>query len=437
MLRLLAMCFMLAVAAAAVALGGVDSPEIASNASTQPATPLPSIPSADELLKQLSTPDWKQRQETIHRIVAFGTAVDPLLRDLLSRDLDREARKNIEFITDRIREDRVLGPSMITLHVRNAAPSDVFASISKQCAGTIPTWPDKLWEQGTWAKLTLDYNARPFWEVMQELSRRMELDCVSVEPQEIRVARDSGHAAGATCIAGAFLLTADALTFRNGMNVELSVYGEPKLSVIRAVSFQLDHAEDDHGNPLLPQTSRRALSRRFRTGSRQLPMPFERPPEEVSKIASFRGTMTVAIQTSATTWEVPDPLSMQPCTKLVDSIPVTIESLTPSSDGESYEFQASLPAGWSSKGIQDEMAELVRKRLKFLDADGHPLAVGSADARGLGDVTRITAEVSRTPEDGSPKAGPPAKLIWQVPTRTRSVVVPFDFKNLVINDPFN
>src|SRR5258708_7797121 len=111
MLRLLAMCFMLALAAGAVALGGVGSPEVASNASTQPATALPSIPSADELLKQLSTPDWKQRQETIHRIVAFGTAVDPALRDLLSRDLDREARKNIEFITDRIREDRVLGPS--------------------------------------------------------------------------------------------------------------------------------------------------------------------------------------------------------------------------------------------------------------------------------------------------------------------------------------
>jgi hypothetical protein len=166
-------------------------------------------------------------------------------------------------------------------------------------------------------------------------------------------------------------------------------------------------------------------------------MPFERPPEEVSKIAIFRGTMTVAIQTSATTWEVPEPLAMSPCTQLVDSIPVTIESLTPTSDGESYEFQASLPAGWSSKGIQDEMAELVRKRLNVLDADGHRLTVGSADARGLGDVTRITAELSRTPEDGSPKAGPPTKLIWEVPTRTRSVVVPFDFKNLVINDPFN
>jgi hypothetical protein len=215
------------------------------------------------------------------------------------------------------------------------------------------------------------------------------------------------------------------------------VYAEPKISVLRAVSFQLDRAEDDRGNGLLPQTSRRALSRRFRTGSRQLPMPFERPPEEVTRIARLRGNMTVAVQISTSLWEVADPLGMSPATRLVDSIPVTIESLTPSQDGESYEFLASIPAGWSSRGIQEEMSELVRKRLRVLDAKGQALTVGTADARSMGDVTQLTAEVNRTPEDGGKKAGPAAKIVWDVPTQTRSVVVPFDFKDLQINDPFN
>jgi len=166
-------------------------------------------------------------------------------------------------------------------------------------------------------------------------------------------------------------------------------------------------------------------------------MPFERPPEEITRIAHLRGSMTVAVQISASIWEIPDALALSPVTRLVDSIPITIEGLTPSQDGESYEFQASIPAGWSSRGIQEEMNELVRKRLKVLDAQGHALTVGSADARNMGDVTQLTADINRTPDDGGAKTGPAAKIVWEIPTQTRSVVIQFDFKDLQINDPFN
>jgi hypothetical protein len=263
------------------------------------------------------------------------------------------------------------------------------------------------------------------------------VDCVTTEPQEIRFARDSGHSPGGIFINGAFMLTADAITFRNGMNIELSVYAEPKVIVTRSISFKLDRALDDHGNALLPQTSRRVFGRRFRTGSRQLPMPFQRSPQDVSRISVFQGSVTIAVQTSAQTWEIADPLFMSPATRLVDSIPVTIDSFTSARGGESYELQASIPSGWSSKGAQDEIMELLRNRLKVQDANGNLLLLGTVDARGTNDGTEISATFNTAPQPNGAHTGPPVKLAWDIPAETRKLVVPFDFKDLPINDPFN
>jgi len=437
MCRMFAPCMALLLLPAAIACADEGREKLSAAPATQNAAATQPIPTAEFFLQQLSTGDWHQRQQTIHQLVALGLEAEPMMRSLLQFDLDRESRKNVEVAVEQVRQSRVLGPTLITMHVKDATPGAVFASISRQCSGPLPTWPDKLWDLGNWPKLTLDYDARPFWEVMAELTKRLEVDCVSAEPQEIRISRDSGHTPGGTCINGAFMLTADALTFRNGMNVELSIFSEPKVVVTRSISFKLDCAVDERGNALLPQTSRRVLGRRFRTGSRQLPMPFQRPPEEVSRIGVFRGSVTVAIQTLSQNWEIDGPVSMSPTTRLVDSIPVTIDSFTPSHGSDSFELQASIPSAWSSKGAQDEMMELIRKRLTVLDAEGKPLLLGSVDSRGTNDGTEVSADFNRAPQPDGSSTGPATKLIWDIPAETRDLVVPFEFKDLPINDPFN
>jgi len=401
-----------------------------------PAT-APAVPSADEFLKQLSTDDWRQRRQTLRQLVELGPEAEPLLRDLLSRDLDHEARKNVELAAEQIRENRLLGPTLVTLHVKDSPPGPVFAELARQCGGPLTTWPEKLWEQPTWPKLTLDYDHRPFWEVIAQISKRLEVDYISTEPQELRIARDSGHSPGGTCVSGAFLLTADPVTFRNGMNIELSIYAEPKVVVTRAISFKLDVAEDDKGTKLLPQTSRRFWGRRYRTGSRQLPMIFQRLQEEATRVGRFKGTVTVAIQSESETWVVDDPLSMSPATRLVDTLPVTLESFTATHNSEGYELLVAVPNGWSSRGAQDEMIELIKSRMKVLDAKGHALTLSSTEGRSLNDGSEITVTLTPTILDDGSKTGAPAKLTWDIPSRTRTLVVPFDFKDLPVNDPFN
>jgi hypothetical protein len=435
MFRLYATCLALALPAAATfALAGDQPPP--PPAATQPATASLTVPSADEVLKQLSNGEWRQRRQAIEQLVALGPDAEPVLRELLQRELDGETRKNVELAIGRIRENRVMGPTMLTLHVKDASPAQVFANIARQCSIPVPTWPEKLWDQPGWPNLTLDFDRRPFWEVMDELSKRLQVDYLTTEPQDLRIARDSGHPSGATFLSGAFLLTADVMTFRNGMTVELSIYGEPKVVITRAISFKLDRAEDDHGNVLLPQTSRRFFGRRFRTGSRQLPMPFQRPPEEVNRIAHFQGSIKIAIQTASEIWKVADLLTMSPQTRTVDSMPITLESFGTARVGEGYELVLSVPSGWSSKGTQDELVELIRKRLQVLDAHGRKLTLGAVDPRAANDGTEITAAFSTAVADG-PNTGAPASLLWDIPAHTRELVVPFDFKDIPIAEPFN
>lgn len=429
MVRVLVICLAIASAVPAAARGAAGEPV----APAQPAAL-----TADEVLRQLSTGDWRQRQETLRRLVELGPEAEPVLRELAGRDLDHEARKNIELAARRIAEDRLLGPSLITIHAADARPGEVFASIATQCGGPLPTWPEKLWDEANWPKLTLDFDRKPFWEVMADLGKRLGVDYFTSDPQEVRVARDSGHTPGGTCVSGAFLVTVDAMTFRNGMNIEVSVYGEPKVTITRAASFKLERAEDDQGHPLLPQTSRRFFGRRFRAGSRQLPMPFQRPPEEVSRIGRLKGTLDVVIQTATDLWEIRDPASMSATTRLIDSVPVTIESLTPGrAGGEGYELLITLPSAWSSRGTQDEITELVRKRLTVLDAAGRKLSLGMVDSRGTNEGAEITAVFTPAPQGDGNRTGPPTKLVWDIPSQTRQWSVPFDFKNVPINDPFN
>ena len=81
--------------------------------------------------------------------------------------------------------------------------------------------------------------------------------------------------------------------------------------------------------------------------------------------------------------------------------------------------------------------ELIRKRLTVLDAEGKPLLLGSVDSRGTNDGTEVSADFNRAPQPDGSSTGPATKLIWDIPAETRDLVVPFEFKDLPINDPFN
>ena len=63
---------------------------------------------------------------------------------------------------------RRLGPTLVSLHVKDAPPKDVFAELARQGRVTIAPIRESLWDSVRPEPVTIDLTDRPFWEVVRE-----------------------------------------------------------------------------------------------------------------------------------------------------------------------------------------------------------------------------------------------------------------------------
>ena len=402
------------------------------------------ISSPEKLLESLSNPDWRERRDAIHQLIQLGPAGDEAVKNLLRRNLDHEQRKNVGLALQLIEDNRLFGPSLITLRVSGATAADVVKSIGEQAYANLPVYPTELLNQDRFPKVTLDLDHVPFWDAMRELGNQINIDYLS-DNQELRITRGPGRLPAGTISHGAFLLTARAETMRRGMSLELDVYPEPKITILRTTDLKLDKAVDDQGNPLTSQSGRGFRGRggfgRFggynpvRSGPRTVSGIFQRPPD-ADKIGELRGQFTVCVLGGTTRWEIADPLSLSSVSRTIDAIPVTLESFT--GKGETYSLKATIPFGWSGSDPQiAEVLDLMKhERLRVYDAAGRQLTAGSPDHTPGSETTEIEVIFSTRSLVGEKPTGPPAKLVWDIPEKTRDVIIPFRFKNIPIEDGF-
>ncbi|MDB5298931.1 MAG: hypothetical protein JWO87_594, partial [Phycisphaerales bacterium] len=83
----------------------------------------------DDLLKRLSSDAWQQRQRAQDELVRMGDEARPVVKDLLARTTDTEVRTRLEAAVAQIDENRISGPSFITMHFKDADPREVFAEL--------------------------------------------------------------------------------------------------------------------------------------------------------------------------------------------------------------------------------------------------------------------------------------------------------------------
>jgi len=433
MVRLLAagMAMAISMAATDTALSA-DPPATAGQPSTT--RPSTSVPSADELVRQLSGNDWRQRRQATDELVRLGADAEPLLEELIRRSPTEEGRKNAEAARELIRDERMLGPSLITLHVARASPREVFAEISRQCGAAMHPSPQGLWDEKGWPTLTLDLDRQSFWEVMRELGERLDVHCLPEDSHGVRLMRGAWAPDGITA-SGPFLVAADVINTRRRLMVGVSLYAEPKITLVRIERLRFDGAIDDNGNALMPLTPR-PLNFTVRSGSWRVYATLQHPAREGDKIASFKGSLTVAVQTRGENWDVPEPLDMRAVTRLVDGIPVTLLRFGPKPSSDGYQLQARVPDGWANRLTMEQIMESMRTRLHVFDDFGAALSLHDLSEHGLGDGISFDLEFVADPHpDGTP-TGKPARLVWEVPVETRRLTVPFEFKDLPISDPF-
>ena len=416
-------------------------------AATQPTTApttAPIYPDADALLSRLSSGDWHERRKAQEQLVALGETGKPFIEELVRRATGEEARKNAQAALVQIDQNKLLGPSYITLHVKAASPREVFAELSRQCFAPLATMPENLWDEDRFPRLTLDIDHKPFWEVAPKICRQLGVD---LRPYNngVRIMRTGGmQVQGIEQIDGPFLVVANQVnysrtrTFGQGngeqtqFGMNLSVYPEPKITVLRSSgSVKLDEVIDDRGHSLVPPSvgPRTFWGGGFYYGGLSLYAPLEYPRKDPgSRIVRFKGTTSVLIQTKMQRMEIPDVMNLRETTKMINGVQVDFKEMK--RNGDTYELR--LKVGQANLGGPDwqQLMEGLQTRMQVVDAGGNPLDHRGMSSSGGNDGIDMTIHLGRSPGPDGRMTGEPARIVWDVPVETRELTIPIDFKDL-------
>jgi hypothetical protein len=408
---------------------------------TQPTTLPATRPDPDALLARLSNDAWQQRQRAQDELVRMGEAARPLVKELFARTADVEVRTRLEAALAQIDEDRVSGPSYITLHFKDADPKAVFAELSRQCYTELKTFPENLFDLPGGNTVTLDIDHQPFWTAMKEVADKTGID-LQQYGEGMRLVRGAFRMKSAfSAVRGPFLVVATQVDYSqtvmlaNGggamsnFSVNLIAYSEPKLQVINSTSaVKLEEAIDDAGNSMLPTGPNTRGYYGGNGGVWNLYAQLHHPDHPGQKIARLRGNANFVIQTRSQKIEIPV-AGIKENAQIIGDMPVVLHDLK--KNGDLWELRLSAtPDAMGARWAQ--LQQSVQSRLQIVDAQGRPLEHRGMSSRGGNggiEFTIMFAIPVRLPAADHATTDP-AKLVWEVPTGTKEISVPFEFKDI-------
>jgi hypothetical protein len=400
----------------------------------------------DQILEQLASPDWRVRRRAQEQLVRGGEDAKPFIHELIERAKTDEARKNAEAALAQIADNRLLGPSYITLHVKDAPASQVMAEISRQSFAPLQTIPDNLWKQESFPKLALDVDREPFWKVMPDVCQKLGID-FRPAAGGMRLMHTGGmRTEGVSEVDGAFLVVATGINYtrsksfarqgeqsRFGMN--LTVLPEPKLTVLRgAGTVSVDEAMDDKGNSLVPDKASAAVWGGYGGfGGWNLYVQLRYPKEIGTRLTRFKGSTSFLIQLESERVEIPDLTSLRPTTRLVHNLQATFEQMKKAAAGDVWQLHIRVDRPNFGGPEWQQFMDVAQNRLKVLDLDGNPLTRRGTSTNVNNNTVEMTLEFVQSTAGGR-MTGPPSRLVWEVPTKTREITVPITFHDLPLFD---
>jgi hypothetical protein len=434
-----------------------SSPSSPSTPSTQPSDPV------ESLIAQLSADEWSAREEAQEKLTALGASVLPRLQRVVSESGNEESRQRADSAIARIRERQMIGASLVTLHVKNAALKDIFAEISRQCGAELKPLPPELWELRPWPKVTFDFDNQPFWVVMRTIAEQtgIELKAWNNDGLHLIQGAPAAAAAGRWTVTGPFLITLHRASRNQSIDygandavnsdfaLTFSGVAEPKLRVVRASYLaKLDEAKDDRGNSLIvgdeadDNVRRGGLDLAFtgnNTGQWQFTARLANVKNMGTKLTTLRGSAMVQLQTRSETMEIPNILSANNAARSAAGVTLTVRVAMMVADRYELNLFISRADGGPAAGA-DNLAEALDWQrvqqsladMRLVDDQGRTLERGSFSSGGNDQSTEVTmsfSAIEATPGARNP-TGEPSKLIWRLATEVKDVVIPFEFKDV-------
>lgn len=289
----------------------------------------PAPPKPDELVRQLGSPKYAEREEASAILVEIGPAALGALERAAKGNSDPEVRSRAIDIRDRIELAMVTRPTMIALDFQDQPLDKVIDAINAQCGGLLSRQPpiSPAWSQ----PITLrEPEPLPFWIAIDRLCRAAELQVsyinngimggrgTTLQLSKAAGARPNTRYVGASR-EGSFLSQIASLNYNRSISLtngfdpipnpqsivnfqaQIQVFAEPRLMISQTGPVRLEEAVDDRGRSLLvsEEETRQMYSHYQYLGQSQLPVSLllNRPDESSRTIARLRGVVPVQIST--------------------------------------------------------------------------------------------------------------------------------------------
>ena len=229
-------------------------------------------------------------------------------------------------------------------------------------------------------------------------------------------------------------------TRQEGGSLTLQVFTEPRLRVTRGY-FETEAIQDDKGENLLlprPEEAKRGAAstqnelQQAADYAWQLAVPIRLPVNGGTKLRAFRGKLHLFAHAETQRAEVADVLGAKEQTREVGGKRFTVHAVTPGGQGM-YDVSMTLFRG----DLNDEDWKWFHYpygRVRLLDSRGRDLSPSSGGG-GAGPrdpsasfAMQFRRESHANAADDQP--GEPFKLVWDLPAKTRELVVPVSFEGL-------
>jgi hypothetical protein len=406
------------------------------------------------LIPQLSSDDWKVREQAQKELVEIGDDAVPALERLLKEKATPELHAQVETLLKQIEQAKALGASRVTLHVKDAPFRDAGKALAKQAGARFEV------EGLAWAKVTLDLDRQPFWVAAHALCAQTGLRPTEPErvfdaplpPPTLAVELDGGAwASRPWCVAGPVLLTVkrvyvlrsrnfgQAEPVRSRIQVEVQPSFEPKLQVLSWSLAAVDEAVDENGRSLLgkPKPADEGEDQvgdeddESGSGSNDYltPIALALPPNVGKKIARLKATGLLNVRAAHETVEVVDVLRAKDVRRPFGRAVLHFQELV-TVGPDHYELRYEILRGTASEKQWEALRTVPHDGMRVLDSAGNRLLPKESIGSGSGDKAAFRARFFRLALGDRPKPGQPAKVVWDVPTAVRQIEVPIELKDL-------
>lgn len=273
-------------------------------------------PKAQQLIEQLGSKDYKEREQASKDLATEGETALPFLKAALLTTEGPEVQRRLEVLIDTLHSQVAFRPSLITIDCKNASSKTIIKSVCKQAGYTYQDagQPDK--------KITLKLTNVPFWEATDAISAAAGLtfSAVDDEKKTISAYTDESHSPH-IYVNGPFRFTATNISGSKSIqlsnipkigrpsqqdytSINVTIQVEPKTVLVGTGSTRVLKAVDDKGLSLTGETEMEAEERKngpifvpitYRSNTQSCGMGINRGSRDATLIREFRAKVAVAI----------------------------------------------------------------------------------------------------------------------------------------------